>query len=167
MLPMRAPFAALLPAVALMAAVLPVAECRAAGAAERRLTIFYTGEIHGTLEPCGCTSDPLGDIARYAMLVREAARSGGAVLVLDGGGLSFPETSTKKSQVTDAMRARFLATELGKLGPFAAGLAETDVRGGAADIVPPRLAIPLLPAAPRLTEGVPPFKFANPLLRKS
>ena len=157
---MRAPFAALLPAAALMAAMVPVAECRAAGAAaaaERRLTIFYTGEIHGTLEPCGCTSDPLGDIARYAMLVREAAKNGGAVLVLDGGGLSFPETSTKKSQLTDAMRARFLATELVKLGPFAAGLAETDVRGGAADVVPPRLAVNLPPSpalAPSLLKTV-------------
>jgi len=157
---MRAPLAALLPAIALlMAAMVPVPECRAAGAAraaaapERRLTIFYTGEIHGTLEPCGCTSDPLGDIARYAMLVREAARKGGAVLVLDGGGLSFPETSTKKSQVTDAMRARFLATELGKLGPFAAGLAETDVRGGAAGVVPPRLAVNL-PASPAVAPSL-------------
>jgi hypothetical protein len=33
-------------------------------APERRLTLFYTAEIHGALEPCGCTSDPLGDVAR-------------------------------------------------------------------------------------------------------
>jgi cytochrome c554/c'-like protein len=135
------------------AAMLTVADCRAAGAGDRKLTIFYTAEIHGTLEPCGCTSDPLGDIARYAMLVREAAAKGGAVLVLDAGGLSYPESGTKKSQATDAMRARFLAAELGKLGPFAAGLAETDLRGGPADVAPPRLAVNL-PPSPALTPSV-------------
>ena len=35
---------------------------------------FYTAEVHGTLEPCGCTSDPLGDLARYAEVVRAAAK---------------------------------------------------------------------------------------------
>jgi hypothetical protein len=150
---MRALSPLLLTSLAVSAiSVLPVGDSRAAGANERRLTIFYTGEIHGTLEPCGCTSDPLGDIARYAMLVREAAAKG-AVLVLDGGGLSFPETSSKKSQLTDAMRARFLATELGKLGTFAAGLAETDMRGGAADVVPARLAVNL-PASPAVAPSL-------------
>ena len=62
---------------------------------ERRLTVFYTAEVHGTLEPCGCTSDPLGDVARYAEVVRTAAKSG-AVLMVDAGGLSFPETSTPR-----------------------------------------------------------------------
>jgi hypothetical protein len=163
---MRAPFTARLSTLAplaplatlgLLVAIGPGADGRASAAAtaagERRLTIFYTGEIHGTLEPCGCTSDPLGDIARYAMVVREAAAKGEAVLVLDGGGLSFPETSSKKSQATDAMRARFLATELAKLGTFAAGLAETDVRGGPADVVPPRLAVNL-PASPAVAPSL-------------
>ena len=47
----------------------------AAEAAERRATIFYTGAVRGTLEPCGCTSDPLGDIARMATVVRQAGKS--------------------------------------------------------------------------------------------
>jgi hypothetical protein len=52
----------------------PEDQCRTR--ARRRLTIFYTAEIHGTPEPCGCTSDPLGDVARYAALVarRRGAR---------------------------------------------------------------------------------------------
>ena len=49
-------------------------------APERRLTLFYTAEVHGTPEPCGCTSDPLGDVARYAALVRAAARKGPVLL---------------------------------------------------------------------------------------
>ena len=61
---MRVPAAVLFSIAGAMAATLVVADCRAATPGERRLTIFYTAEIHGTLEPSGCTSDPLGDIAR-------------------------------------------------------------------------------------------------------
>src|ERR1700690_1447555 len=77
----------------------------------RHLTIFYTGEIHGTLEPCGCTSDPLGDLARYASLVRSAARSG-PILLIDGGGLSYPESSSAKEKMANGLRARFLGRTL-------------------------------------------------------
>jgi hypothetical protein len=108
---------------------------------ERRLTIFYTAEVHGVLEPCGCTSDPLGDVARYAELVR-AAEKQGAVLLLDGGGLSYPEGSTPKEKATDELRAGLLGRVLPRLGPFASGLAETDVRPGA-QVVPRRLAVNL------------------------
>src|SRR4051812_21272691 len=60
-----------------------------AAPAERRATIFYTGAVQGALEPCGCTSDPLGDIARMTGLVRRAGKPG-TVLVLDAGNLSYP-----------------------------------------------------------------------------
>ena len=103
---------------------------RAAPAGERRLSLFYTAEVHGTPEPCGCTSDPLGDVARYAALVRAAARTG-PVLVVDAGGLSFPESSTPKEKQANAARAAFLGDALGRMGPpFAAGLAETDIMPG-------------------------------------
>src|SRR5882757_1465744 len=59
-------------------------------AAERRATIFYTGGVRGTLEPCGCTSDPLGDVARMTGLVRRAQSEGKAVLLVDAGNLSYP-----------------------------------------------------------------------------
>jgi hypothetical protein len=141
-----------LPLVVTVAAALglaaPLARPRAAGnaapppAGSRALTIFYTAETHGTLEPCGCTSDPLGDIARYAKVVRAEGRDQ-PVLLVDAGGLSYPESRPPKQRAADRVRARFLATELAKLGPFAAGLAETDVGDGASDVVPPRLAVNL------------------------
>src|SRR5688572_19794029 len=135
----------MLRALAVIALTAAVAGPGKAAPAEKRLTIFYTAETHGTLEPCGCTSDPLGDIARYATVVREARKQGNPVLLLDAGGLSYPESSTKKEKATDALCAKSVATELGKLGTFAAGLAETDigVGAGAADVVPRRLAVNL------------------------
>ncbi len=113
---------------------------RAVAGGERRLTVFYTGGVHGTLEPCGCTSDPLGDVARYAALVRAAARSGPTLLV-DGGSLSFPESASAKEKAANDLRARFLGKTLSGLGPFAAGLAETDLGLGHGEVAPPRLAV--------------------------
>jgi hypothetical protein len=113
---------------------------------ERRLTIFYTAEVRGVLEPCGCTSDPLGDVARYAELVRAAKRDG-AILLLDGGALSYPESSTAKEKAAEPLRAKFLAETLEKLGPFAAGLDEPDVRVGPTSVIPRRLAVNLGPSA--------------------
>ncbi len=130
--------------LSLLAAVAVTVGCArktsAASARDRGLTIFYTAEIHGTPEPCGCTSDPLGDVARYAALVREAARSR-PVLLVDGGGLSLPESRTPKEKEANAARAAFLAEALGQIGPpFAAGLAETDVASGGRVFAPERLA---------------------------
>jgi hypothetical protein len=130
--------------ISLTAAVLALAAsggtCAAAGGSERRLTVFYTAEVHGTPEPCGCTSDPLGDVARYAALVRGAAR-GGAVLLVDAGGLSFPESSTAKEQQANVARATFLGEALGHIGPpLAVGLAETDILGHAQVFPPERVA---------------------------
>ncbi|HEY4394967.1 MAG TPA: multiheme c-type cytochrome [Polyangia bacterium] len=119
----------------------PTPAARGAGpAGERRLTVFYTGGVHGTLEPCGCTSDPLGDVARYAALVRTAAH-GAPVLLVDGGSLSFPESASAKEKAANALRARFLGKTLEGLGPFAAGLAETDLGLPHGELVPRRMAV--------------------------
>jgi hypothetical protein len=112
--------------------------------AERHLTFFYTAEAHGTLEPCGCTSDPLGDVARYATVVRAARRQAGDVLLVDAGGLSFPEGgAAPRERAGNDLRAKFLANELGKLGLRAVGLADTDLSSGPAAVQPARLALNL------------------------
>src|SRR5450631_3401430 len=107
---------------------------------ERHLTLFYTGDVRGTLEPCGCNSDPLGDVARYAALVRAAAHSG-PTLLADGGGLSYPESASAKEKAANDLRAKFLGKTLQALGPFAAGLAENDLGAGRGEVTPRRLAV--------------------------
>jgi hypothetical protein len=109
-------------------------------AAERRATIFYTGAIHGTLEPCGCTSDPLGDISRMTGLVRRAQKQG-PVLVVDAGNLSYPATDVPASRQEAAdLKAAFLGAELAKLPFGGAALGEADLARGGARVKPPRLA---------------------------
>ncbi|HEX7597884.1 MAG TPA: multiheme c-type cytochrome, partial [Polyangia bacterium] len=107
---------------------------------ERHALIFYTAQTQGTLEPCGCTSDPLGDFARVTALVRKAAQTGAALLV-DAGNLTYPpgELAPRKQESADLV-AGFLARELNRL-PFAgSALGESDLAAGVSKLQPNRLA---------------------------
>jgi hypothetical protein len=53
-------------------------------------TVFALAEVRGQIGPCGCTSDPLGDISRTTQLVTDA-RAKGPVLVLDAGSLLYSQ----------------------------------------------------------------------------
>src|SRR3954468_15708951 len=54
-------------------------------------TLFALAEMRGQIGPCGCTSDPLGDISRTTKLVADQ-RAAGPVLVVDAGSLLYSET---------------------------------------------------------------------------
>src|SRR4051794_9504992 len=72
------------------------------------VTIVATTELRGTPEPCGCQSDPLGDVARVADLLTEARKAGGALLV-DAGGLRYAAEPVKEAQRPQAeLKAEFL-----------------------------------------------------------
>jgi hypothetical protein len=111
-----------------------------AGPSERRATVFYTAQTRGTLEPCGCTSDPLGDIARVTALVRRTARTG-ATLLVDAGNLTYPsgEIPSGKQEAADLV-ASFLAREISSLPLGGSALGETDLVRGVAKVQPKRLA---------------------------
>lgn len=103
-----------------------------AAASDRHLVLFYTAEVHGTVEPCGCTSDPLGDISRLAGLMADARRGGASVGLVDAGGMLYPEGSlSPKERPSADLRAAFLAREMERLGLIGASLAETDLAPGA------------------------------------
>ena len=109
--------------------------------AERHLVLFYTAEVHGTVEPCGCTSDPLGDVSRLAGVLADERRAGGAVALVDAGGLLYPEgTLSARERPSADLRADFLAGVFDRLGLLGAGLGETDLSGGVAHLKPARLA---------------------------
>src|SRR5437762_13728474 len=53
-------------------------------------TVFALAEVRGQIGPCGCTSDPLGDISRTTQLVT-LARGEGPVLFVDAGSLLYSQ----------------------------------------------------------------------------
>ena len=126
---------------------------------ERRAVVFYTAETHGTLEPCGCTSDPLGDFARVSALVRAAG--GRSTLLVDAGSLAYPLAATsEKKQPAAELRSEFLAHEIAKLPFGGAGLGDGDLVRGPASVAPKRLAVNLA-QAPVIESFIEPSRIAT------
>jgi len=126
----------------LAASLLAPSLVMAAGPPERRATLFYTAETHGTLEPCGCTSDPLGDFARVTALVRDAI--GHAALLVDAGNLTYPASAqSEKKQPAADLRAEFLAREIARLPFGGSAIGDSDFVRGPGRVTPRRLAVNL------------------------
>jgi hypothetical protein len=133
----------------------PATSTPAAAQGGRRLTILAVSEIHGTPEPCGCQSDPLGDVARILTLLRQAEKDGGALLV-DAGGLRYtdqPLSATMRPQAE--LKAEFLESTW-KTANAIVGLGNEDLRFG------PQI----LPKARRLASNVTGLDLAPPVVRQ-
>ncbi len=115
---------------------------------ETKLTLFALGEIRGQIEPCGCTTDPLGDMARTAELVT-LARARGPVVVVDTGSLLYSQpVVAEHARPQEELKADLLASLYrGQLGVAAVGLGPHDLAGGPGKVRLPRQAANLPAAA--------------------
>lgn len=96
-------------------------------------SLFALAELRGQIEPCGCTTDPLGDLSRTVGLV-ERARAAGPTLVVDAGSSLYSlspvpphradQEKLKAALITSAYRDRLKVAAWG-LGPADAGLGPT------------------------------------------
>src|SRR5215475_4481239 len=98
-------------------------------------TLFAVAEVRGQIGPCGCTTDPLGDLSRTAQLVG-SARAAGPVMFVDAGSLLYAHTPTPPQlAVQEELKADLLAQTYHKtLLADAVGLGPADLPGGAAGI---------------------------------
>ena len=109
------------------------------------LTVFALAEVRGQIGPCGCTTDPLGDIARTTQLVSDARKAGPTVLV-DAGSLLYGKIPIPELQKT---QEDLKATLIGKvykeqLAADAVGLGPADLAyGPTGDLKLPRTAVNL------------------------
>ena len=105
-------------------------------------TLFITSDLQGTIEPCGCTTNPLGDLARTTQLVEEARKSGQSVVHIDGGSTLFSATTVsddrKPQELLKAALIRDVFTK--RLKTAAIGLGPFDLALGAAEVKLPRQA---------------------------
>src|SRR4051812_15626945 len=104
-------------------------------------TVFALAEVRGQIGPCGCTTDPLGDLSRTAQLVT-SARAAGPVLFVDAGSLLYAHAPTPPQlAVQEELKADLLARTYQKtLLADAVGLGPADLPNGAAGIDHLRLA---------------------------
>lgn len=120
---------------------------------EAGFTLVALAEVRGQIGPCGCTSDPLGDLSRTAHLV-VSTRTAGPTLVVDAGSVLY-----SKSPVPDHLAAQeelkadlLMKTYKDKLGVGALGLGPADVPKGADHVRVPRQAVNLPAGSPWPTE---------------
>jgi hypothetical protein len=84
-------------------------QAAAAVPAKPSFTLFALAELRGQIGPCGCTSDPLGDIARTARVVG-AARDAGPVLVVDAGSTLYSQSPVPEQLATqEELKADLIA----------------------------------------------------------
>jgi hypothetical protein len=125
-------------------------------AARGRVIVLATTELKGQIEPCGCTSDPMGDLARTVRLFDGVRAGGVAVLAIDGGSLLYGEAPVPDAHAAPAaLKANLLAaTARDRLALAAAGLGPFDLSRGPGQVGLPRQAanlaadsgVPLAPA---------------------
>ena len=114
-----------------------------AGAAGPGFTLIALAEMRGQIGPCGCTSDPLGDIARTSHLVDTLRAQGRPVLVVDAGSLLYSKVPVPAHlDAQEELKANLLAkTYKDALGVGAIGLGPMDLAKGPDKLRFPRHAI--------------------------
>ncbi|HMG24414.1 MAG TPA: multiheme c-type cytochrome, partial [Kofleriaceae bacterium] len=103
-------------------------------------TMFAVAEVRGQIGPCGCTTDPLGDLSRTAQLVAQA-RAAGPVLFVDAGSLLYTHAPTPPRLVAqEDLKADLLAETYQKtLLADAVGLGPADLPRGVDRLRLPRV----------------------------
>lgn len=122
--------------------------------AKPTFTLFALAETRGQIGPCGCTTDPLGDLARTAAMVA-AARREGPVLVVDAGGLLYSQAQIAPAlEAQEELKAELLVQSYrDALGVAAIGLGAIDLARGPQRVRPARQAVNLPAGAGIATEA--------------
>src|SRR5262245_22260976 len=103
-------------------------------------TVFAVAEVRGQIGPCGCTTDPLGDLSRTAQLVAQA-RASGPVLFVDAGSLLYSRAPIPPQLAAqEELKADLLAeTYRSALKADAVGLGPADIPAGLDHLPLPRV----------------------------
>lgn len=116
---------------ALVAVGLGACKGKGRDAGPGRVTVVYTGGVHGALEPCGCSPGQLGGVAREATLVKEIRRENPAAILVDAGDLLIQDPEAPESirpQLT--LKAKFMQKAYGAMRASVLNLGGKDVAAG-------------------------------------
>jgi len=88
--------------------------------AVRTVTILYTGDTRGWVEPCGCSQGVLGGLPRRATLLKRLRAQNPKALIVDAGALL--------GESSDELKAPLIVEQLKAMGYCAANLGPADAR---------------------------------------
>ncbi len=91
----------------------------------QHLTILYTGDEHGRVEPCGCAEGQLGGFTRQATLIESERESTSGGFLLLGVGNTFGEDESYYR-----LRAELAVSAMSKMGYDAFALGESEFAFG-------------------------------------
>jgi len=108
-----------------LAAVEPSSAASIASAAggsdvSRSVTIIYTGDTRGWVEPCGCSEGVLGGLPRRATLLKRLRSQSPKALVVDAGSLL--------GESSDELKVPLIVEQLSAMGYCAANLGPAEER---------------------------------------
>lgn len=94
--------------------------------------LFYSNDLRGETEPCGCRSRQLGGLARQALQISTlAGQERLPFLFLNSGGLLFrQETIPAGQEEQEKIRAEGIAEAMRTMGCRASGIEAHDLAGG-------------------------------------
>lgn len=119
---MHPPAAALL---ALLAAAVAPQPASSAAPADR-VTLLFTADLGGTLEPCGCSAAQRGGLPRLATAVARVRAEGRPTFLVGGGDLLFERQLETDRRQEDLAKARATAEALRLMGLDATVSGERD-----------------------------------------
>ena len=91
-----------------------------------RLTLVYTADLGGTLEPCGCTEEQRGGLPRLAAALARIRTEGTPTVFVGGGDLLFENPLEAGRREQDLAKARAAAEALRLMGLDATVAGERD-----------------------------------------
>ncbi|MCS6799516.1 MAG: hypothetical protein NZ898_13500 [Myxococcota bacterium] len=92
------------------------------------LRVFVLTDVHGYLEPCGCTSRPLGGVDRLAARLRARTADGRPWLLVAAGDLLFERHGhSEHARVQERMQAETFVDVMNRIGLLAAAPGRSDL----------------------------------------
>lgn len=103
-----------------------------AAAAGQELQVFYSNDVRGETEPCGCQANQLGGLSRKGFQFHKlAADSARPHLTLDGGDLLFKDdTATSGPSAEEKMAAKAIVEAYDLMGYQAVAVGGRDLKAG-------------------------------------
>jgi hypothetical protein len=115
-----------------MSPAVAVALLALAAAPPRHVTILYTADLAGWLEPCGCSANQRGGLARAAAAVARVRAENPDTILLAGGDLLFGGPIDPERRTQELASARTMARALQAMGLAASWPGERDLAAGKA-----------------------------------
>lgn len=93
----------------------------------RSAELFFSTEVSGYVEPCGCTLEPLGGLQRLATVLSQSTVEHGLV---DAGDLLFPDHLDDLTREQHLLKSHIMARAYRQMGALAINVAPADLQAG-------------------------------------